>query len=372
MKCEGVRELGIESLKRQSPEVEAHTASCPACAAELRETAELLSLLHEALPDIQPAPGTLKKIEARLPLKPMPAFGVWLRVAAAASVLVAIVSFLALAAMPRHIGPSPVVVETGKALSTEQPFHAARFTTLLLPDIGTLRLDENSEIRFDGPRSVVLVKGNVFADILPSGKGFEIRAEQAVARVHGTRFGVTAPATVYVVEGRVDVETPGGRLQLGPTQGAVGSRMVELDDPLRWLAEHERPAVRLRLDPQGHDVITPGGPLKWKLILETDAVAPLYLGRRRDLSQYLSLVVNGALLPIDPNAARPLELSAAANGLTRLDVGHPCVIEIDVDPALFREKGRVPVRAAFTSGAHAPGGAWVGSVRSEPIHVEVR
>jgi ferric-dicitrate binding protein FerR (iron transport regulator) len=300
------------------------------------------------------------------------AFGLWIRIAAAASVLVAIVSFLALAAMPRSAGPSPVVVETGKALSIAQPFHAATFSTLLLPDIGTLRLNEGSEIRFDGPRSVVLVRGQVFADILPSGKGFEIRAEEAVARVHGTRFGVTAPATVYVVEGKVEVETPGGRLQLGPTQGAVGSRLVELDDPLRWLAEHERPAVRLRLDPQGHDTVTPGAPLKWRLILETDAVAPLYLGRRRDLSQYLSLVVGDALVPLDPNAARPLEVAAAPNGLTRLDVAHRCVIEIDVDPALFREKGRIPVRAAYTSGAHAPAGAWVGSLRSEPVHVEVR
>ena len=376
MKCEGVRALGIEALKGhdepgQRAEIEAHTASCPACSAELGETASLLSLLHEALPDIEPAPGTLKKIEARLP-KPGLAFGLWIRVAAAASVLVAIVSFLALAALPRMAGPSPVVVETGKVIPVDQPFRADRFTTLLLPDIGTLRIDENTVIRFDGPRSVVLVSGQLFADILPSGRGFEIRAEEAVARVHGTRFGVTAPATVYVVEGKVEVETSAGRLHLGPTQGAVGSRLVELDDPLRWLAEHERPAVRLRLDPRGHDTVTPGAPLKWHLILETDAVAPLYLGRRRDFSQFLSLVVGDTQVPLDPNAARPLEIVSAPNGLTRLDVAHRCVIEIDVDPALFREKGRVPVRAAYTSGAHAPPGAWVGSARSEPVHVEVR
>ncbi|HEX7898446.1 MAG TPA: FecR family protein [Planctomycetota bacterium] len=371
MKCEGVRALGIEALKSQSPEIEAHTASCAACSAELRETAALLSLLHEALPDIQPTPGTLKKIEARLP-KPALAFGLWIRVAAAASVLVAIVSFLALAALPRATEPAPVVVETGRRIPTDRPFRAERFTTLLLPDIGTLRVDENSVIRFDGPRSVVLESGQVFADILPSGKGFEIRAAQAVARVHGTRFGVTAPATVYVVEGKVEVETSAGRLHLGPTQGAVGSRMVELDDPLRWLAEHERPAVRLRLDPRGQDTVTPGAPLKWHLILETDAVAPLHLGRRRDFSQYLSLVVGDAQVPLDPNAARPLEIASSPNGLTRLDVAHRCVIEIDVDPALFREKGRVPVRAAYTSGAHAPPGAWVGSARSESVHVEVR
>lgn len=373
MKCEGVRALGIEALRNRDSETDAHLASCSACAAELRETADVLQLLHEALPPLEPSPGTLRKIEARMP-RPSTSFAIWLRVAAAASVLVAITSFfalIALAALPRST-PSSAILDNGDAIPTDQPFRAARFSTLLLPDIGTLRVDADSVLRFDLPRAVVLEKGRVFADILPSGRGFEIRTDEARARVHGTRFAVAAPSTVYVVEGRVDVESGGARVQLGPTQGAVGTRLVELDDPLRWLAEHERPSVRLTLDPQGHDVVTPGAPLKWRLILETDALAPLYLGRRRDLSQVLSLLIGETLLPLDPNASRPLEIHAAPNGLTRLDVGHRCVIEVDVDPALFREKGRVAVRAAFTSGAHAPPGAWVGGVRSEPVHVEVR
>lgn len=382
MNCEGVRDLGIEALKGhiapgQQAEIEAHRAGCDACAAELRDTESLLTLLHENLPAIPPAPGTLEKIEARIwsaetVRRPALAFGVWLKVAAAASVLVAIVSFIALAALPRSGGPAPVVVETGQTLRTDQPFRAERYSTLLLPDVGTLRLNENSVLRFDGPRAVVLESGEVFADILPSGRGFEIRSGQTLARVHGTRFGVTAPGTVYVVEGKVEVQTPQGRLDLGRGQAAVGSRMTELDDHLKWLAEHERPSVRLKLDLREQDVVTPGAPLKWRLILETDAIAPLHLGRRRDLSQFLSLAVGDALVPIDPNAARAVESAAAPNGLLRLDVGHPCMIDIDVDPALFREKGRIAVRAAYTSGAHAPAGAWVGSVRSEPVHVEVR
>jgi hypothetical protein len=176
-----------------------------------------------------------------------------------------------------------------------------------------------------------------------------------------------------VVEGRVEVETAQGRLlELGRQQAAVGSRLTDIDDHLRWLAEHERPAVRLRVDPLGHDTVTSGAPLHWRLILETDAVAPLHLGRRRDLSQVLSLAVGDVLVPLDPNAARPVESTASPNGLLRLDVAHPVLIDVDVDPGLFREKGRIAVRAAYTSGAHAPAGAWVGSVRSDPVFVEVR
>ena len=136
--CEGVRDLGIESLKGhiapdQQAEISAHRAGCDACAAELRETESLLHLLHESLPDAPPTPGTLEKIEARIwsaetVRRPAAAraFGMWLRVAAAASVLVAIVSFFALAALPRTSGPVPVVVETGQALRTDQPFRAER------------------------------------------------------------------------------------------------------------------------------------------------------------------------------------------------------------------------------------------------------
>ena len=381
MKCEGVRELGFESLKGhsapdQQAEIEAHRASCAACDAEWRETQSVLALLHDALPGLPPTPGTLDKIEARIwtqeTRRPVRAFGVWLRIAAAASVLVAAASFMALATLPRSARGAPVVAETGQSLPTDRPFRAASFSTLLLPDIGTLRVNQNSVLRFDGPRAVVLESGEVFADILPSGRGFEIRSAGAVARVHGTRFGVTAPATVYVVEGKVEVETDGRRLHLEKRQAAVGARLTEIDDHLRWLADHERPSVRLRIDPQGHETITPGAPLKWRLHLETDALAPLHLGRRRDLSQFLSLTVGGVLVPLDPNAARPVETPASPNGLVRLDVAHPVVIDVDVDPGLFREKGRVEVRAAYTSGAHAPEGAWVGSVRSDPVHVEVR
>ena len=60
-----------------------------------------------------------------------------------------------------------------------------------------------------------------------------------------------------------------------------------------------------------------------------------------------------------------------SQGLVRLDVSHPCVLECAVDPGLFTEKGRFQVRAVYTSGAQSPEAAWVGTVRSPPVTVEV-
>jgi hypothetical protein len=186
---------------------------------------------------------------------------------------------------------------------------------------------------------------------------------------------VAAPETIYVVEGRVEV-TPlqGGTLTLGPRQGAVGPRLAEIsaEDHLRWLSRHERASVRLTLDPLERTLITPGAPLKWNLVLETDAAAPLYLGDPRDISQFLSLSIDGTVVPLDASRVCVLKGTAAANGLLRLDVSHPLIIECAIDPALFRQKGRSGVRAFFTSGANAPENAWWGVAKSDAITVEVR
>jgi hypothetical protein len=381
MDCAGIRDVGYDYLKGglepgQAEAVEAHTAGCAGCAALMRDTRTALSLLPLALPDLDPSLETWKKIEAQLPPAARPLlrragpFKTWLRVAAAASILVAVASFVALLSAPRA-GALPVVVETGKALKWNDPFTAERLATITLPDVGTLKVNENTTLRFASPRLVLLERGQVFADILPSGKGFEIRSADTTVRVHGTRFGVTAPATVYVVEGRVEVISPRGRLELGPRQAAVGSSLVELGsgDYLRWLAPA---SLRLTLDSRNQTTITPGAPLKWNLLIESDALAPLYLGDLRNLSQYLSLSINDRLVPLDPNGAALREATRGADGLVRVDLAHRCVIECSVDPALFREKGSAVVRAHFTSGAGVPEPAWVGHLKSNPVRVEVK
>jgi ferric-dicitrate binding protein FerR (iron transport regulator) len=381
MNCDGIRTSAHEYLKgwlepREAQAVRSHLDGCPACSQEHRTTGTSLALL-EALPEISALPETWKKIEARL--APVPAtaarpgvFRFWLRTAAAASLLVAVASFILLAAMPRS-GALPVVVETHKALNWSEPFTAPAYAQIEIPDVGILKLKENTTLRLAGPRLCLLERGEVFAEIIPSGRGFELRSGETIVTVHGTKFGVAATGAVYVVEGRVAVASPRGRLELTRGQ-AVNEALVEVnaDDYLHWLARYERPDVRLTLDPRDQTTITPGAPLKWNLILETDALAPLYLGKPRDLSQFLTLVINDTPVPLDAAGVGLKTGGAAPNGLVRLDVAHGCILECAVDPALFHDRGRASVRAVYTSGAQAPEGAWIGTVRSAPVLVEVK
>ncbi len=348
MNCEGCRGLSHAYLRGECAPDEArdaavHLAACADCAADVRETRAVLERLA-ALPQIEP----------RRPRSRAPA-------AAAAGLLAAAVLLGIFFGRPRP-RPLPVAVETRQALSWDEPFHAAGFTTLALPGAGVLKLKPGTVLRCAGPREVLLESGEVFAEIT---RGFEIRAGDTVARVRGTRFGMAAPSTVYVLEGSVDVSSPRGNVRLGSDQVAVDARLVEVTaaDRLRWLAPYERPSIRLTLDPQDRTTITPGAPLRWRFILETDALAPHTLADPGDPSQFLSLNIDGALASLD---------LSRAGGRARLDVAHPCVIVCPVDPALFREKGRAKVRAVFTSGANAPPPAWVGIVQSEPVDVEVR
>ncbi|HEV3028094.1 MAG TPA: FecR family protein, partial [Planctomycetota bacterium] len=214
---------------------------CSPDEAELKNIEIALSLL-QTLPEVEPSADTWKKIESKLPARQTAlVFKYWLRAALAASVMVAALTSAVLVKMPRT-GGLPEVVETGKPLSSwNDRYTAEQFSTLLIPGVGRLKLNKNTTLRFESSRRVVLESGDVFADIIPSGKGFEIRSGDSTVRVQGTRFGVTAPSTVYVVEGAVEVSSPRGKLHLGPRQVSVDSRLVDLgaEDHLRWLAQYE-------------------------------------------------------------------------------------------------------------------------------------
>ena len=263
MNCDGIRESANEYLKgwlepREAQVVRQHLETCPDCSADLRITRTRLALL-ETLPEIEPAPETWTRIEAQLAPRRKPLFKFWLRVAAAASILVAAASYLMLATMPRSRA-LPVVAETHKALNWNEPFTAQTYTRIEIPDVGTLKLNQDTTLRLPDSRTCILERGEVFAEIAPSGRGFEIRSGETTVTVHGTRFGVSAPGTVYVVEGRVAVASRGGRLELTRGQVAVNAALVEVsaDDYVKWLARYERPDVRLTLDPQDRATITPG------------------------------------------------------------------------------------------------------------------
>lgn len=375
MDCQGIREALYEYHKgwcgpQEARAIEAHLAGCSDCQSEARSVRSCLSLLG-ALPEIEPAPETWKRISWRLTPR-RPSVGFRIPAFAAAGLLAALVAVAVLAAGPRSRA-LPVVLETRKALTFSEPFQANQYSTLAIPDVGTLKVNRGATLRFLGPRAVLLESGEIFAEIQPSGSGFEIRTGETVARVRGTRFGVRTPSTVYVVEGRVEVRSGGGRLDLGPNQVAVGAAFASVgaEDYVRWLAEHERPFVRLVLDPRDQRTVTPGAPLRWALILETDALAPLYLPDLRDSSLFLALDIDGHSASLDPVRAE-LRASRASNGMVRLDVSHRCVIEFAVDPSLFRGKARSVVRAVYTSGQNAPERAWVGILKSDPVVVEVR
>ncbi|MBV8880817.1 MAG: FecR domain-containing protein [Planctomycetaceae bacterium] len=347
---------------------------CPIEEADLKDIESALAHLN-TLPEIEPSRDTWKKIEANLPARQgARVYRFWLRAAAAASVMLAALTFAVVVNTPRT-GGLPVVVETGKPLSSwNDRYIAEQFSTLRIDDVGLLKLNKNAILRFENPRCVVLESGEVFAEIKPSGKGFEIRSGESTVRVKGTKFGVTAPSTVYVVEGAVEVSSPRGQLHLGPRQASVESRLVDLgaEDHLRWLAQYERPSVRLKLDPRDQTTITPGAPLKWNLILETDALAPLTLGKPRDVSQFFSLIVNDVGRPLDATRVTVKDARSGPAGIIRMDVAHPCILECAVDPGLFHEKGKAWVSVVFTSGAPGAESAWEGSARSQAIPVEVR
>ncbi|HXX92255.1 MAG TPA: FecR domain-containing protein, partial [Planctomycetota bacterium] len=230
MNCDGIRARAHEYLKGwlepgEAHAVQSHLDGCPACSDDLRRTGSSLALL-EALPEIDPLPETWKKIHARLegPSRTASRPGVlrfWLRATAAASVLVAAASFILLATMPRA-GALPVVAETHKALNWNERFTAPAYTQIEIPDVGILKLKENTALRFPGPRRCVLEKGEVFAEIVPSGLGFELRSGETTVTVHGTRFGVAETGAVYVVEGRVAVASPRGRRELTRGQAVNG------------------------------------------------------------------------------------------------------------------------------------------------------
>src|SRR5258706_2213054 len=180
---------------------------------ELKSIESALSLL-KTLPHPEPSPDTWKKLESKLPPRKPLLLKCWLRAAAAAALMIAVLSF-AVVMNTARTEAFPEVVGTGKALSSwTDRYTAAQFTTLRIPDVGLLKLNKDATLRFDGPRAIVLESGEVFAEIIPSGKGFEIRSGESTVRVKGTKFDVTAPSTVYVVEAAVEVSSPLSRLNL--------------------------------------------------------------------------------------------------------------------------------------------------------------
>src|SRR5687768_16152967 len=119
MDCDGIRRDAYDYIggAESPPGADAfgkHLEGCPPCATEIGALRSRLSLLH-ALPDTPVSPEVWKRIQARLPKPRAAGFRMTLRIAAAASLLVALFSFVLVLMRP---GPQalPVVLETGATL----------------------------------------------------------------------------------------------------------------------------------------------------------------------------------------------------------------------------------------------------------------
>ena len=117
-------------------------------------------------------------------------------------------------------------------------------------------------------KKVILTRGEVFAEIDPTGKGFEIVSGQTRAVVQGTRFGVEAGKSVYVLEGKVDVVGPegsvllesGGVANMTPVSLSGGLSQIDLD----WIQSSQLSIVLTR---EGNEIVSRGEMTSWRVTL---------------------------------------------------------------------------------------------------------
>lgn len=361
MNCEHVRDNLVarqadELTADEAAAVDSHLKSCSACSAEAADLTSTLSLLDE-IPEITPSHKVWHNLSGQLDQTssaPSPRFAPMgershsftrlLRIAAAASLLTAAISFGFVAYVTRsvpvatisHVTPG-TDLKPGTTFRAGETFTAPTFVVLTIPDVGTLKLDKGSTVRFDTRRHVTLDAGNVFAEIIPGGKGFEVASGGATVTVHGTRFGVRAGSTptVYVLEGTVSVNSKSGTQTLTERQmAAVGGPAESLDDKsLRWIAQYESPTVTMNVDSCDR-TITRGGPATFRLSFRTTCPAPVLLENLKDLPRHLVLKVTDPagkeyLANLD-GCVSPVHARPGPNGTTLVDVSSDIVLDCRV------------------------------------------
>jgi hypothetical protein len=399
MKCDQVRDnlvaqQGGELTAEEISAVEAHLTSCAACQTEANDLQSTLSLFH-ALPEIKPSAKVWENLstevdrDARVVVAKRPTttanFTRLLRLAAAASLLTAAISFGFVAYVTRSVPIATISqilpgtdLAPGKTFRAGETFTAPTFVVLTIPEVGTLKLEKDSTIRFDSRRRIALQAGNVFAEIMPNGKGFEILSGDTTVTVHGTRFGVVAAAkpTIYVLEGSVSVDSSAGKLQLGSRQQAtVGGPVTGLyDEALRWLSQYESPTIALRVDSY-EKTMSRGSPAAFRLSFRSASPAPVLLETLRDLPGHIVVKVTDPagkeyLATLD-GCVSPIHARPGPNGSLRIDVTSDIVLDCRL---LLKDGFEQPGRYTLTlsyNGTRTPESS--GSViPSDPISIEVR
>lgn len=360
----------LKGDNRGDSNAEQHPQSCTSCNQDIEETRSVLSLLH-GLPEIEPGPEIWTRIEREIstPRRFQPA-RMWVRLGAAASVLVAVAAFLILYQRPvdplvatvSQVAPGSTIAP-GTNIQIGETFRTPTFATLTLPGTGTLKLNRNTALRFDDRRRVTLLEGELFAEINPGGAGFTVVSGDTTVTVQGTKFGVKAGEAVYVVEGKVLVKGPHGQTSLGASEGSTLKperiKPETVQAYLRWLQSMERPTLTLKLRPRAANVAA-GQPIEFDLVFSCDA--PLLLDTLRSYDNSLMLLVDRRFsVSLDPTKLR-------TNGDLLLDVHKEVVLTCRVEPGVFQEPGKHSVSAVFILRDIRPTQA----VESEPVTIEVR
>ncbi|MBI4563604.1 MAG: FecR domain-containing protein [Planctomycetes bacterium] len=385
-----------EMGEEESVALGAHLAGCPECMGEARADQSSLSLLN-VIDEIIPNPDIWNRIAIEVerdasavrPRRQGRVLSLSLRVAAAASILAAVFSFIfvaqtgdADAATVAYAAPGTDIAP-GRQVRSGELFMAPGYVVLALPDVGTLKLNRGTEITFDGPRHVRLAKGELFAEIIPSGRGFAVESGDATVKVLGTRFGVksaqSSPSTVYVVEGTVEVEAAFGRLSLSGRQMAtVGRPTTSLkDEALLWIAAYETPSLALTAFAAEAGAVSRGDPVDLHVAFRTNSPAPVLLPPLDDLLQQLQVRVT------DPSGKSYLARPAAVvkedfqtrgpGGPIRFDVSTRCGMVLRVDAALFPGAGPYSLSVGYQPSAVVRTSDWWNrSVESDSFQIEVR
>ncbi len=342
--------------------VSLHIRECPSCSTSVEETRTLLSQL-DLLPEGKPSSHVWEKLQEQVspPSKKGMSFSV------AAGLLLAL--FLGFFLSIERGRPVAAILADQRSLYIEEVFVSPDRSLLSLPGVGTLLVKAGSELSFTEPRKLVLLRGEVFAEIYPSGKGFEIVSGQARAVVLGTRFGVQAEKSVYVFEGRVDVVGPKGEIQLhsgevadlSPTVLAQGLSAIDLD----WV---QSPRVSLTLQRVGKGVVSRDSSLIWSVTFSSSAPLRLEdLSRIHGPDHFLFLQVHSDaqapyLIPIDPAWI----LSPGKRGVL-IEPGTDTSLSFRLGSRSFRLDGRMEVFAIYTG--KGTGGE---QATSNPVEIEVK
>ncbi len=374
--------------------VGAHLANCPSCRDDAHDAESRLALL-KSIDDIDPDPAAWTRLETAIrrdlvaPRRASAPFRGLLRFAAAASIALAVFSFIFAVQATRHglaatiavVGPGDGV-EPGRRILPGETFLAPAYLVLALPEVGTLKVQKGTELVFDSPRRLRISRGEVFAEILPSGKGFSVLCSDATVTVHGTRFGVRSdagPASVYVVEGRVDVAAGSGTTKLQAREMLVvgGPAKPLEDEALRWIAAAEAPSVELAgrlLNPAP----ARGEPPDLEILFRTNSAAPVLLPPVDDLLAQIHVRVTDPagktyLARLSAPLLRRSDLrTRGANGPVRLDVSTPAVLAVRLDPALLPVAGRYRLTLRYEPAPSAGGELFPRPLDSEPLNLEVR